>query len=73
MAFSDLRGQLIHLTGQDPLQENHPLGSLPIKVHLLCWEESGLVFWLMFLLPFLYVCMHVRVYAVSLEYVNHAR
>lgn len=31
-AFSDLRGQLIHLTGRDPLQENHPLGALPIKV-----------------------------------------
>lgn len=30
-AFSDLRGQLIHLTGQDPLQEDHPLGALPIK------------------------------------------
>lgn len=31
-AFSDLRGQLIHLTGQDPLHEDHPLGALPIKV-----------------------------------------
>lgn len=30
-AFSDLRGQLIHLTGKDPLQEDHPLGALPIK------------------------------------------
>ena len=35
MAFSDLRGQLIHLTGQDPLQEDHPLGALPIKVIIL--------------------------------------
>lgn len=32
MTFSELRGQLIHLTGADPLLENHPLGGLPIKV-----------------------------------------
>jgi hypothetical protein len=30
MAFSDLRGQLMHLTGKDPLVEDHPLGALPI-------------------------------------------
>lgn len=52
MAFSELRGQLMHLTGkvssvwsgggcmydvlvvllQDPLVEDHPLGSLPVTV-----------------------------------------
>jgi inositol polyphosphate-4-phosphatase len=30
MAFSELRGQLMHLTGKDPLVEDHPLGALPI-------------------------------------------
>ena len=34
MAFSELRGQLMHLTGTDPLVENHPLGGLPIKVNI---------------------------------------
>ena len=32
MAFSELRGQLMHLTGTDPLIANHPLGGIPIKV-----------------------------------------
>lgn len=31
MAFSELRGQLMHLTGSDPLMD-HPLGGIPIKV-----------------------------------------
>jgi inositol polyphosphate-4-phosphatase len=34
MAFSELRGQLMHLTGKDPLVEDHPLGTLPITVRL---------------------------------------
>lgn len=32
MAFSELRGQLMHLTGSDPLMD-HPLGGIPIKVN----------------------------------------
>lgn len=35
LAFSELRGQLMHLTGQDPLVEDHPLGTLPIKVYYI--------------------------------------
>lgn len=31
LTFSELRGQLMHLTGKDPLVEDHPLGTLPIK------------------------------------------
>ena len=37
MAFSELRGQLMHLTGTDPLVENHPLGGIPIKVNIHCY------------------------------------
>ena len=33
MAFSELRGQLMHLTGSDPLMD-HPLGGIPIKVNV---------------------------------------
>lgn len=29
--FSDLRGQLLHLTGKDPLVEDHPYYNEPIK------------------------------------------
>ncbi len=29
--FSDLRGQLLHLTGKDPLVEDHPYFNEPIK------------------------------------------
>ncbi len=51
MAFSDLRGQLIHLTGQDPLKQDHPLGALPVKVSPLLLAD---VWPLSFLLPSLY-------------------
>ncbi len=37
MAFSELRGQLMHLTGSDPLMD-HPLGGIPIKVYYYIQE-----------------------------------
>ena len=71
MAFSELRGQLMHLTGMDPLMESHPLGGLPIKVsscyltHTVCCDE----YCMLWILPLIFLFQNVSPVPGKLTYV----